>query len=74
MQANTADDAALHWPLTGTEALDTKRVKRLQRRTDWHGLLYFAGHALTQLGTGVLIWLAGSSIMVVRLSRRLPSF
>jgi fatty acid desaturase len=66
MQANTADDAAaLHWPLTGTETLDAAHVKRLQRRTDWHGLIYFAGHALTQVATGVLVWLVGGSILVV---------
>jgi fatty acid desaturase len=66
MQANTADDtAALHWPLAGSETLDSRRVRRLQQRTDRHGLVHFAGHALAQVGTGVLIWLAGSSILVV---------
>ncbi|MGH8429869.1 MAG: fatty acid desaturase, partial [Solimonas sp.] len=53
------------WPLTGPEILSRHRVKQLPKRTDRHGLVYFLGHLLAQGLTGLGIWLAGTSLLVV---------
>jgi fatty acid desaturase len=66
MPASTAVDTdAKTWPLTGPEILQRRRVRELQKRTDRHGLVYFFGHLLAQGLTGVGIWLAGTSLVVV---------
>jgi fatty acid desaturase len=66
MPASTAvDTEATTWPLSGPEILPVRRVKQLQKRTDWHGLVYFVGHLLAQGLTGLGIWLSGTSIMLV---------
>jgi fatty acid desaturase len=53
------------WRLTGPEILPASLVKALRRRTDRQGLISFGGHVAAQISTGLLVWLASETALVV---------